>query len=186
MMKVRSVSSWLILVYVSLFIILLSCNSEAGLITYQMDLDGSQEVGPGDGDGMATGTISFNDITGMVSWDLTYADISSPLAMHIHGPGGFAGINAGVFIGLGVNTSGGANTLIDSLIMNLGDMSLITSNPTAFYINIHTEEFAPGAVRGQLGNVIVPTPGTLILLLIAGLLLLQRRFSVNQNTFRAK
>ena len=108
-------------------------------------------------------------------------NIDAPVAMHIHGPGGFAGVNAGVFIGLGINTSGGANTLIDSLVVNLAQIDMITTDPGGFYINIHTGEFAPGAVRGQLGNIQVPLPGTLTLLIIAGLLLLQRSYQYQQN-----
>ena len=155
---------------------LMSATANAGLISYQMYLNGAQEVGIGDLDGSASGTISFDDITGLISWDLTYANIDTPLAMHIHGPGGIVGVNAGVFIGLGVNTSGGANTLIDSLVANLADINMITNAPGGFYINIHTAEFGGGSVRGQLGNILVPLPGALSLLLIAGLLLLQSTF----------
>ena len=159
----------------TIFILALMPNiAQASLITYQMNLDGFQEVGIGDLDGSATGSISFNDVTGLVSWDLLFADIDSPVAMHIHGPGGFAGVNAGVFLPLGVNTTGLLNTLTDSLVMNINDMNMITSDPAGFYINIHTAEFPPGAVRGQLGNITVPEPATMSLVLIAALLLFGR------------
>jgi hypothetical protein len=136
----------------------------AALISYQMNMDGLQEAPVSDLDGTATGTISFDTVTGLVFWDLIYANIDTPLAMHIHGPGGIPGVNAAVIIGLGVNTSGGANTLIDSLVANLADVALIVGDPGGFYINIHTAEFPPGSVRGQLGNVAVPLPSTLVLL----------------------
>ncbi|WP_281556738.1 CHRD domain-containing protein [Thalassomonas sp. RHCl1] len=157
--------------------------ASASLITYQMELDGLQEVPVSDLDGTASGTISFDDVTGLISWDLTYANIDTPLAMHIHGPGGTVGINAGVFIDLGVNTSGGANTLIDSLVANLADVNTIINAPEGFYINVHTAEFPPGSVRGQLGNVLVPAPATLPLLILAGLLLLH---SARQTRGRIK
>ncbi|WDE03794.1 CHRD domain-containing protein [Thalassomonas viridans] len=155
--------------------------ANASIITYQMELDGLQEIPVGDLDGTASGTISFDDVTGLISWDLTYTDIDTPTAMHIHGPGGTVGINAGVFIGLGVNTSGGPNTLIDSLVANLADVNTILNDPGGFYINIHTAEFPPGSVRGQLGNVLVPAPGTLPLLIIAALLLLQSTRKTRQG-----
>ncbi len=127
-----------------------------------MNLDGAQEVGAGDPDGLAFGTISFDNVTGLVSWDLTHANILSPLAMHVHGPFGIAGVNAGVFFSMGVATSGGANTLIDTTNISLADISAITSAPTGFYINIHTSDFPPGSVRGQLGNIAnIPEPTTI-------------------------
>ncbi|WDE13406.1 CHRD domain-containing protein [Thalassomonas haliotis] len=171
MRKILNTGNWPAII--CFMLCLLPGLANASLITYQMDLDGIQEVPVGDLDGSAAGTISFDDVTGLISWDLSYANIDTPTAMHIHGPGGTAGINAGVFIGLGVNTSGGANTLIDSLVANLADVNMIINDPGGFYINIHTAEFPPGSVRGQLGNVLVPAPGTLPLLIIAALFLLQ-------------
>lgn len=160
----------------SLFLFVLMPNfAHAGLITYQMDLDGAQEVGIGDPDGSAIGTISFDDVTGLVSWDLFFTNVDDPVAMHIHGPSGVAGLNTGVFIGLGVNTTGGVNTLINSLTMDLNDMMQITNNPSGFYINVHTQTFPGGAVRGQLGNTQVPVPATMSLILMAGLFLFRQR-----------
>ena len=182
MIKSLKAGNWPAIICFMLY--LLPSLANANLITYQMDLDGTQEVPVSDLDGIASGTISFDDVTGLISWDLTYANIDAPIAMHIHGPGGIAGVNAGVFIGLGVNTSGGANTLIDSLVGNLADINMIINAPGGFYINIHTAEFAPGAVRGQLGNVLVPLPGTLSLLIVAGLLLLQSAFGTRYRIKR--
>jgi len=175
MIKTAKTGSWPAII--CFMLCLLPGLANADLITYQMELDGTQEVPVTDLDGSASGTISFDDVTGMISWDLTYANIDTPTTMHIHGPGGTEGINAGVFINLGVNTSGGPNTLIDSLVANLADVDMIINDPGGFYINIHTAEFPSGSVRGQLGNVLVPLPGTLPLLIIAGLLLLHGKFN---------
>ncbi|MDE1462154.1 CHRD domain-containing protein [Spartinivicinus poritis] len=137
-----------------------SFNTQATMITQSINMDGGQEVGAsGDPDGSAFGTISFNDVTGVISWNFLYFNIAAPTAMHIHGPNGPAGINAGVFINLGIATSGGAGTLIDTLTANVADVAMIISNPGDFYVNIHNNEFPPGAVRGQ-----VPVPATLLLL----------------------
>lgn len=140
--------------------------------TYSVFMTGDQEVpGPGDSDGEASGTITLNDVTGLISWSLTYSDIAAPSAMHIHGPGGSAGSPAGVFIGLGVATSGGAGTLIDDLVWGtLGDITDILSDPTDFYLNIHNGGFPAGAVRGQL-----PEPGALAMLALGGLMVVRRR-----------
>ena len=142
-------------------------------VTYSLNATGDQEVGSGDPDGLATGTITLDDVTGLISWDFTYTDIVSPSLMHIHGPGGSAGSGAAVFIGLGVATSGGAGTLIDDLIhAPLTDITEILDDPTDFYVNIHNGSFSGGAVRGQL-----PEPGSLALLALGGLAAMTRRRS---------
>ena len=137
----------------------------ATTITYSVTMDGAQEVpGAGDPDGSASGTITINDATGDISWSFTYANIDAPTLMHIHGPDAPAGTNAGVFIGLGVATSGGAGTLISSLVHgNLAQVTQILNSPDTFYVNIHNVPFPGGAVRGQ-----VPEPAT-VLLVGAGL-----------------
>lgn len=145
----------------------LSFNSHATIITKNLSLDGNQEVGTeGDPDGKAVGTISFNDITGEISWDIQYFDIADPTAMHIHGPNGGVGKNADILIGLGVKTKGGNGTLIDSLIAEIKDVQLILSKPTEFYVNIHNKEFPAGAIRGQVEVQPVPLPATLLLLVL--------------------
>ena len=142
--------------------------------TFSVNLSGAQEVpGPGDLDGSASGLISLDDVLGEISWNFSYADIASPSAMHIHGPGGSAGNPAGVHIGLGVATSGGAGTLIGSLAQSVtSGITAVLDDPADFYVNIHNSEFGAGAVRGQ-----VPEPNGMMLLLLslpAGLLLRRR------------
>jgi len=142
----------------------------ATTITYSLTMDGAQEVpGPGDPDGSATGTLTIDDSTGgvgTISWSFTYANIATPLsAMHIHGPAAPPGTAAGVFVGLGVATSGGAGTLISSVVTTMANAAAINANPGDFYVNIHNGPFPSGAVRGQLGTVL-PEPATLGLLAV--------------------
>jgi hypothetical protein len=133
----------------------------ATIVSYVLSMDGSQEVpGPGDADGTASGTITLDDVTGAVSWNLTYANIDLPTAMHIHS--GAAGVAGGVLIGLGVATSGGAGTLIDNLVAAPASVASVLAAPANFYVNIHNASFGPGAVRGQLGTL--PEPGAALLL----------------------
>ncbi len=148
----------------------LTANAWAAEQTFTLNMDGAQEApGPGDPDGTATGTLSVNDSTGLISWDFEYFNITTPTLMHIHkAPFGVPG---GVFIGMGVGTSGGAGTLIDSVIhAPLSQVSEILGDPAGFYVNIHNTNFPGGAVRGQL-----PEPSSLALLGVGALLFRRRR-----------
>jgi len=144
-------------------------------VVYSVSMTGAQEIGGGDPDGTASGTISIDSTSGLISWSFTFQNIAAPTAMHIHGPNGPAGTNANIFVGLGVNTSGGAGTLIDSLTTDPANATAINANPTDFYMNIHNGDFPNGAIRGQLGTVL-PEPGVAHLLAAAlGLAALRRR-----------
>src|SRR5690606_9385383 len=67
-------------------------------------------------------------------------------------PNAPSGVNAGVFIGLGV--TGGSGVLSGSFVhANLAQISQILAEPSNFYVNIHNTEFQPGAVRGQLSDI---------------------------------
>ena len=154
-----------ILVLSSAVLVLAASPVAATTITYSLSMTGAQEVpAAGDPDGLATGTITINDSSGLISWSITYSGIATPLAaMHIHGPVGPVGVAAGVFVGLGVATTGGPGTLISSVTTTVANATAINAIPTNFYVNIHNGPFPGGAVRGQLGTV-VPEPGTLGLL----------------------
>lgn len=148
------------IVLLAAFLLLAPSSALATSATYTVNMSGAQEVGGGDPDGTGSGTIMLDDVSGLISWSFVYANIVAPTLMHIHGPAAPAGVNAGVFIGLGVVTSGGAGTLIDSFVHgNLAQITQILNSPTTFYVNIHNGSFPGGAVRGQ-----VPEPATALLL----------------------
>lgn len=119
--------------------------------TFQLDMSGEQEVpGPGDEDGRASGTLTIDDATGMISWDIAYSNIAAPAAMHIHS--GAAGEGGGVVVPLNVETSGGEGSLVGSTTAEADAIATVLASPSDHYVNIHNADFRPGAVRGQLEN----------------------------------
>ncbi len=116
------------------------------------DLTGDQEVpGPGDAGGSGTGVVTFNTDTGTVCFDLNLSGLSGTVtAAHIHdGP---AGTSGPVVVNLDWPANGDAGcvdadqALIDQILADLD----------RYYINVHTDMFPAGAVRGQLGGGPLP------------------------------
>jgi len=124
---------------------------------YPMTLLGQNEVpGPGDCDGSASGSLTVNPGTNTISWNYTYSNIAAPTAMHIHT--GADGVAGPALVSLGVATTGGAGTLINSAANQTNaTIDALLGNPAGHYVNIHNAEFPGGAVREQL---VAPTPST--------------------------
>ena len=137
---------------VALFgLLLLPLQSSGEVITFQLSISGDQEVpGPGDEDGQASGTLSIDDTTNLISWSFTYSNIANPAAMHIHT--GAAGEGGGVLVPLNVEMGGEAGTLAGSTTGDAANVMAILASPSDYYVNIHNGDFRSGAIRGQLGN----------------------------------
>ncbi|WP_124033448.1 CHRD domain-containing protein [Herpetosiphon llansteffanensis] len=124
-------------------------------VTMSVIADGSQEVPPSGSNGMAMGTIQINTAANTLSYNLSYHDLSSAeTAAHIHG---FAprGTNTGVLFHLPLGAS-----KVGTLNYAENQEAGILAGQT--YINIHTENFPNGEVRGQLDGAqslcATPTP----------------------------
>ncbi len=137
---------------VALFgLLLLPLQSSGEVITFQLSISGDQEVpGPGDEDGQASGTLSIDDTTNLISWSFTYSNIANPAAMHIHT--GAAGEGGGVLVPLNVEMGGEAGSLVGSTTGDAANVMAILASPSGYYVNIHNGDFRSGAIRGQLGN----------------------------------
>ena len=112
-------------------------------------LTGAAEVpGPGDSNGTGTAHVVLYPDQGRVCFGITVNDITVPAtAAHIHqGPSGVAG---GIVVTL---TPPGADSnsagCVPGVPRNL--IQAIISNPAAYYVNVHNDDFSAGAVRGQL------------------------------------
>jgi hypothetical protein len=129
--------------------------ANAAIINFTVALSGAQEVpaGAGDPDGTGTALLTFDSVANSVSWNITVNNIDTVILDHIHSAP--AGVNGPVVIDFGGALSG---SVVDP------DVAAVLANPAGFYVNVHTNVFTGGAVRGQ-----IPEPTT-ALLLGAGLL----------------
>ena len=150
-------------------------------LTFLANLSGANEVPPADPDGTGTALITITGTT--ITYSITVNNITAPIAQHIHQ--GAAGVNGPIVVGLpGVWTGSGTGpwTLNGATTTTSAQAAAIIANPAGFYVNVHTNDFPGGAVRGQLAafNVTVPTASTwgLIalgaMLSLAGLILMRR------------
>ena len=124
----------------------------ATIIQFIVPLSGANEVAAasGDPDGTGTATLTIDDATNSISWNIITNNIQLPIFLdHIHQ--GAAGVNGPVVIDFSAQLVGGP--IIDA------DVAAVLANPTGYYVNVHTNEFPGGAIRGQ-----VPEPGTALLL----------------------
>jgi len=111
-------------------------------------LSGPVEVPPGDPDGSGLATFIIDPARSQLCYAIVVKDITLPaIAAHIHvAPAGVAGPIVVPLAAPDANgTSAGCIGGIDQ-----GLLRAIKSHPRQYYVNVHTTDFQPGAVRGQL------------------------------------
>lgn len=113
-------------------------------------LSGAAEVpGPGDPDGTGTANVNLDVTKRDVCFEVTVQKIDRPVGMHIHEGG--ASESGDIVVPLTTPTSGDTTTkgCADADAALVGRMA---ANPGDFYVNVHTDTYPKGAVRGQLSQ----------------------------------
>jgi hypothetical protein len=120
----------------------------SGFRLIKADLTGAAEVpGPGDPDGSGSARVRLFPNDSTVCFTIKVKDILLPaIGAHIHA--GTSDVAGPIVIGLAPpdesGTSKGCVEADEDLIRD------IFNNPSAYYINVHTNDFPGGAVRGQV------------------------------------
>jgi len=163
-----------------------AASADANIITFSGALTGTQEVPPNASPGTGLATVTIDDVTHSLLFDVSWSGLLSPTTIaHIHccAPPGATAIPAtGVptFPGFPTGTTSGTfNATFDLDDPGLINPMFVTANggttAAAFdafltgllagnaYINIHTQQFGAGEIRGQLAPV--PEPATWAMLL---------------------
>jgi hypothetical protein len=150
--------------------LVLAGSAEAAIHNFNFFMDGLQEVPSNASPGTGSCAVTVDDVTNFVDANCTFTGLVSPTtAAHIHAPAP-PGVNAGIVLGLSVTPLGGTSgTVTGSGTLSATNIGHILAGNS--YINVHTQQFPGGEIRGQ----IVPEPTTLGLLLLGGAALRLRR-----------
>ncbi|HYH51441.1 MAG TPA: CHRD domain-containing protein [Acidimicrobiia bacterium] len=116
-----------------------------GAASFVATLSPEANMPPGPSGATGSATIEIDAAAGQVCQTITYSGAGAPLSMaHIHV--GDATVNGPVVVDLQVLPSGQqACSPADATV--LGE---IVANPGGYYVNLHTEDFPQGVLRGQL------------------------------------
>jgi len=111
-------------------------------------------VWSGDPDGSGTALVTVNVGQGEVCWETKVRDITLPAtASHIHKAD--PGVRGPIVIALSPPVNTGNGTGYASSCRSGVDRALlqdILEHPEGYYVNVHTTDYAAGAIRGQMGQ----------------------------------
>ena len=118
-------------------------------IEFKAALVGTNEIpGPGDPDGTGSATVSIDTTQNRLCFTLMVANVESVTMAHVHK--GAAGSMGNVVVPLTAPTNGSSQGCVQTRPEILLE---ILNTPADFYVNVHSEPFMAGAVRGQLSRV---------------------------------
>ncbi len=118
--------------------------ARAEVVKLQAELKGSNEVPPNNSSGSGKAEAAFDTQTKVLTYTVTFADLTGPaMGAHFHGPGE-AGKNAGIALPFKTVQSPiqGSATLTDAQAADL--------LAGKWYANIHTAANPGGELRGQM------------------------------------
>lgn len=100
-------------------------------------------------DGTGTATVTLDPDTGEACWELSVDGIGAVMQSHIHV--GAEGESGDVVVPLDVDGFDGTS---EGCVSDQDGAALqsIIDDPAGYYVNVHTEEFPGGAIRGQLAG----------------------------------
>jgi hypothetical protein len=141
---------------------------------------------PGDEDGSGTASIVIDPAAGTACWTLTAENIMPVTQSHIHV--GAEGESGDIVVPLDVDGFEGSSEGCIEPMEDAAVLQDIVDDPAGFYVNLHTEDFPAGAIRGQLAasgtppNTALPvTDGSLALV---GALVLGLAGAIGLRTWR--
>jgi CHRD domain len=132
----------------------LACASRAlaAPISFKVALSGAEQVPPMETPGSGTADLTWDPPTRVVTWRVTYSQMSSPVTMaHFHH--GARGHNGPVVIWLTKEGEPVASPIVGRATLSPKEAEQFEDGD--WYINVHTKDHKEGEIRGQ----VVPPKG---------------------------
>ena len=131
------------------FIAFYSCNDDDDPITptttnFTATLDGASEVPSNNSTATGTGTFTYNPVTRILSGTVTYTGLTNVTNGHIHK--GAVGETGGPVVPFTTPFTSPIN--FQSVALTQAQVDDLMNN--LYYVNIHTQTFPDGEIRGQL------------------------------------
>jgi hypothetical protein len=124
-------------------------SAHAAMYSFNIPLDEAQALdtcnpNPAPANGGGTGMLTYDSNTNMLTWDVTFQNLSgAAVAAHFHGPAG-AGESAGIQVSIGDLTSPSQGS---AAITEAQEADLLAGH---YYLNFHTAACGGGEIRGQV------------------------------------
>ena len=109
-------------------------------------LKGSTQPTGGDRNGKGSASVTFDGTR--LCWGITVANISRPVGAHIHKAR--RGKDGSIVVPLEQPTDGDPGASSGCTTVSAALARAIRRSPGNYYVNVHSDEFGGGAVRGQL------------------------------------
>ena len=123
-----------------------AARAEAG--SFKIPLTGAESVPPVDTSGSGNADLTYDPATRVVTWNITYSGLSSPVTMaHFHGPAK-QGKNAPVIIWLTSKTTPPSSPITGSVTLTPEQAQQFSAGD--WYVNVHTQSNPAGEIRGQV------------------------------------
>ncbi len=140
----------------------LSFSSSASIVSLHSVLGGAQEVPANASPATGVADLSYDDVSNILTWDIDFAGLVAGLTnSHFHGNAP-PGVAAGVKIAIPHTNGVTFGNLAGSAAVAQADEAALLGG--LWYINIHSQSFPGGEIRGQV--LAVPEPSTILLLAI--------------------
>lgn len=109
-------------------------------------LKGSNESSAGDRNGKGSASVTFDGR--QLCWGIAIANLSRPVGAHIHK--GRRGQDGSIVVALEQPADGDPGASSGCTTVSAALARAIRRSPGAYYVNVHSDEFGAGAIRGQL------------------------------------
>src|SRR5207244_4428522 len=110
----------------------------------EVGLNGKKGAGDPDGFGSFTAIVAGDKLC----FGMVVRGIDQPLAAHIHK--GSPSVSGSIVVPLTQPSSGDPGASSGCVTAAADVLAAIRKNPSKYYVNVHTQSFPGGALRGQL------------------------------------